>query len=114
MALNFIAPEIAMPIGIGVEAAKASIGEAGFQTVRSTGTWGYALLQGFVPLFNPVFLIPQAGLFIFMIIVFILLFGWLEISRWWSIPMAYFAQAFIVAIIVHKVLDLGLKIALNV
>ncbi len=114
MALNFIAPEIAMPIGIGVEVAKASMGEAGFQTARSTGTWGYATLQGFVPIFNPVFLIPQMGLFIFMIIVFIILFGWMGINRLWSIPAAWFAQAFITAVLIHKVLDIGLKVALNV
>jgi hypothetical protein len=113
MALNLIAPEIAVPIQVGVGAARAAVGETTYQAARGTGTWSYSLLQGFVPILQPMFILPQIGLFIFMIIFFIIFFGIVGISRWWSIPAAYFAQAFITAFLVHKVLDIGLNVALN-
>lgn len=114
MALNFLAPEIAIPVAAAAQGAKGALGEQGFNNAKSSATLGYGLLQGFVPLFNPIFLIPQMALFIFMIIFYIVFLGWIGVSRWWSIPAAYFTQAFIVAFTLQYVLKTGLAVGFGI
>jgi hypothetical protein len=82
------------------------VGESTYEEVKQTGTWGWAIASGFLPVQLATVPFQIAGM-IFLIIIFMAVFG---IGFGWSLLFAYLTQAMITAYITHKVLSVGLSI----
>jgi hypothetical protein len=94
--LRVIAPEFAVPLSAGLSVVRNVVGEDNYSRWRSRATWGYGLINGFSPISPQLVLMPvKIALFIVIILVCILAFGWSGLA---SAAAAYFGQAIIVAL----------------
>lgn len=66
--------------------------------------WGAAAFNAFLPL-NPMFVIPQFGLFVVFLLIYIFAAG----AGWWSLPLAWITQGVIMMLLIKLQINLVLK-----
>jgi VIT1/CCC1 family predicted Fe2+/Mn2+ transporter len=84
--------------------ARSVMGEAGYQSAKTAGTYAYTAFAGFVPVV-PIFWIPQLIIFLTIMFVSALIF---DVSWGKSAFAGYIIQALIITFVGQKLTSFGL------